>query len=265
MRLLVILALLGSLPFASVAQQSYRWVDKDGKVHYTQTPPPPGAAKNVAKKSFSAGAEPTRALPYATQVAMKNAPVTLYTAPDCGTACSEGRKYLNERGVPHKEVSVTDAKGVEELTRASGKGSVPVLLVGRDAQSGFETTAWKAALDAAGYPASAPPLQQRPAAAKPKPAPEADAGEKLPVSLYTSAGCGVPCGNARELLASRGVQFQEVVVESPMSFDELNKISGGSTLPVLVVGKAVQRGFEESLYNSALDAAGYARRPQAKP
>jgi len=32
--------LLGALGFAASADQVYRWVDKDGHVHYSQTPPP---------------------------------------------------------------------------------------------------------------------------------------------------------------------------------------------------------------------------------
>ncbi len=38
------------LATATVAAQVYKWVDKDGKVQYTDTPPPPGATKTEAKK-----------------------------------------------------------------------------------------------------------------------------------------------------------------------------------------------------------------------
>lgn len=35
------------LAFAAAASaQLYRWVDRDGRVHYTATPPPPGATKS---------------------------------------------------------------------------------------------------------------------------------------------------------------------------------------------------------------------------
>lgn len=261
MRILMIFALCIASSLAG-AQQMYRWVDKDGKVHYTQTPPPPEAAKSVQRKSLGAGPAPAGALPYATQVAMKNSPVTLYTSSDCGAACEEGRKYLNQRGVPHKEIRVVDEKGIEELKRVSGKASVPTLFVGRDMQTGFETEAWKNALDAAGYPASAPAIAPL-AAVKPPPGPAASA-EKLPVSLYTSPDCGAPCSSAKELLNGRAIPFKEITVGDPASLEELNKLSGGTTVPVLIVGSAVQRGFEPSLYNSALDAAGYAPGPAAK-
>ncbi len=38
------------LATATVAAQVYKWVDKDGQVQFTDTPPPPGATKAEAKK-----------------------------------------------------------------------------------------------------------------------------------------------------------------------------------------------------------------------
>ena len=167
MRSLVLFALLALTALQASPQQLYRWLDQEGKVHYSQTPPPPEAAKNLQRRQYGGGgAAPSAGLPYATQVAMKNYPVTFYTSPDC-SACSEGRTYLNKRGVPHKEVSVSDAKGIEELKQIAGKAIVPALVVGRDVQAGFNVELWKSALDTAGYPASAPALSA-PAAAKPE-------------------------------------------------------------------------------------------------
>jgi hypothetical protein len=45
---LVILAVM--LAFAAAASaQMYRWVDKDGRVHYTATPPPPGVKSRTLR------------------------------------------------------------------------------------------------------------------------------------------------------------------------------------------------------------------------
>ena len=47
-----ILAAAAALLFATaVAAQAYRWVDKDGKVHYTQTPPPPSQATRYCART----------------------------------------------------------------------------------------------------------------------------------------------------------------------------------------------------------------------
>ena len=47
-QLFIALAIL--LATATVAAQVYKWVDKDGKVQYTDTPPPASATKAEAKK-----------------------------------------------------------------------------------------------------------------------------------------------------------------------------------------------------------------------
>ena len=47
-KLFIAMAIL--LATATVAAQVYKWVDKDGKVQYTDTPPPASATKTEAKK-----------------------------------------------------------------------------------------------------------------------------------------------------------------------------------------------------------------------
>jgi len=233
------------------AQQLYRWVDKDGGVHYTQQPPPVDA-KDVQRKNVSAGPAEYSGLPYAAQLAIRNYPVTLYSSPDCGQACKDARESLQKRGVPFNEVVVADEASLQELKRVSGKDQVPALRVGSQTTVGFQADAWKSALDIAGYPASIPAARpQAPAAPK----------ELPPVMLYTSEQCGGLCDEARRLLTARGVKFQETTVspDDPATIEELIRVSGGDTLPVLAVGSRIQRGFDSATYHNMLDAAGFAR------
>ncbi len=81
----------------------------------------------------------------------------------------------------------------------------------------------------------------------------------LPVKLYVNSQCGSLCQDARDLLKSRGVPFDEIAVEDAATFDELKKITGSDSVPVLVVGSVPQRGFDAARYNNILDQAGYAR------
>ncbi|HET9469596.1 MAG TPA: DUF4124 domain-containing protein, partial [Usitatibacter sp.] len=80
-------AVLAAALAAGLAAQAqtnvYRWTDKDGKVHFSDTPPPE-EAKSVSQKRMGGGYTEEAQLPYATQVAMKRNPVTLYTATGCG-------------------------------------------------------------------------------------------------------------------------------------------------------------------------------------
>jgi glutaredoxin len=183
--MLRILATAAALLFATaVAAQAYRWVDKDGKVHYTQTPPPPSQATNIQKRSAGGSVvESGSPLPYATQQAAKSHPVTLYTAEVCTDACRDARALLAQRGVPFREVAVADEKSREELKRVAGSDVVPVLVIGKQVTKGYLADTWHTALDSAGYPRSGPPL----AAKAQKPAPEAAAKSEAPAPAAAAA------------------------------------------------------------------------------
>jgi hypothetical protein len=96
------------------AQQMYRWVDKDGRIHYTQQPPP-ADAKNVQRRSGSSAAADTPDLPYATRLAAQKYPVTLFTSPDCGPSCKDARESLEARGIPFDDIVVIDDPSIEIL------------------------------------------------------------------------------------------------------------------------------------------------------
>jgi len=156
MRILFVAAAILSTVCTDAFGQAYRWVDQDGRVHYTQTPPPP-SAKGVQRKNFRSGPAGNVDLPYATQVAAKNFPVTLYTLPDCGAPCEQARALLVKRAVPFREVSVVTQKDADEVKRLSGKNDLPLLAVGSQLQTGFQQGLYNGLLDSAGYPSSVPP------------------------------------------------------------------------------------------------------------
>jgi glutaredoxin len=184
-------ALLAAVFAAPVAAQAYRWVDKDGKVHYSQTPPPPSQAVKLEKRSAGGSVVESTQLPYATQQAAKNHPVTIYTAAACADACKDARALLTQRGVPFREVAVTDEATRAELKKVSGGDQVPVMTIGSQVTKGYLAEMWHTALDSAGYPRSGPPLPakaQKPeaqatakaAAAAAEQAPQQPAGRYAP-------------------------------------------------------------------------------------
>lgn len=169
MRSVLLAALLG-MAFSAQAQL-YRWTDAQGRVHVTDTPPPP-SAKNVRSRPANVAPASGAGEPYALQLAVKNHPVKLYTAPDCAP-CGIARALLNARGVPFSEVSVIDERQAEELKKVAGSVSVPVILVGSSVQKGFEEGRYHALLDAAGYPRTGILPARRQAEPKPAPPPAA--------------------------------------------------------------------------------------------
>jgi glutaredoxin len=85
-----------------------------------------------------------------------------------------------------------------------------------------------------------------------------------PVTLYTTTGCEA-CGEARGLLNRRGIPFREVSVASEAQLAELKKAVGSNSVPAMLVGASVLKGFEEGQYNAALDSAGYPRAGILRP
>ena len=54
----------------------------------------------------------------------------IYTTPGC-PFCAMSRGHLRGRGVPFKEVQVTDRKRLTELVAASGQTGAPVIKIGK--------------------------------------------------------------------------------------------------------------------------------------
>jgi Domain of unknown function (DUF4124)/Glutaredoxin len=162
------------------AQQKelYRYTDADGKVVYSDRPPP-ASAKNVQPKRVGANVIDTSELPYAAQMASERYPVTLYTF-DCGEPCRGAEALLNKRGVPFRTVNVSDPAGATRLMALTGANLAPVLQVGEKLVSkGLNEDRWQTMLDEAGYPRT-PPLRTLPPGTGNEPAPVAKASSTVP-------------------------------------------------------------------------------------
>jgi glutaredoxin len=157
-----LVALALAAPLATAQTSVYRWVDKDGKVHFSDQPPPQDV-KNVQQKRVGGGYQDDSNLSYATQMAMKKSPVTLWGAPSCGEPCVKGRELLAKRGIPFSERDAqNNAADAEALQKLVGSMDVPVLTLGDNKVRGFEEGTWNSALDAAGYPRTVLPGQRPP-------------------------------------------------------------------------------------------------------
>ena len=168
--LLVLVVVAGSLASPLLqAQQVYRIIGPDGKVTFSDRPPPSSVSNakvSEANASAAVGA-PSAGLPYELrQVALKY-PVVLYTADNCAP-CSAGRSMLTSRGIPFSEKTVTTAEDSAALQRLSGEASLPFLTIGSQQLKGFSGAEWTQFLNAAGYPKlSALPASYRPSAPAP--------------------------------------------------------------------------------------------------
>ncbi len=135
------------------AAELYRSIDKDGKVHYSDSP----LLDSDDVQQLKLGNEPTpdENLPYETRRAMQNFPVTLYTFPDCGSACQQARELLNKRGIPFTEKSLVTQEEIDAFRKDSGDSKLPSATIGKTWVKGFLADQWTKELDFAGYPAIA--------------------------------------------------------------------------------------------------------------
>ena len=159
-----------SLVAGANAQQVYRIVGPDGKVSFSDQPPPvtsnARATTSAGSRGASSGAAGS-ALPYELRQIANKYPVTLYTSENCGP-CTSARSLLTGRGIPFTEKTILTPEDSKALQRLSGETSLPFATIGGQQLNGFSDAEWTQFLNAAGYPAaSVLPANYRQAAATP--------------------------------------------------------------------------------------------------
>ncbi|HEY2627991.1 MAG TPA: glutaredoxin family protein [Usitatibacter sp.] len=145
-------AILAAGLVASAQAQTtvYKWTDKDGKVHFSDSLP--DSEVNASQKQMGGGGPENANLPYATQMAAQRNPVTLYASARCAESCTNARNLLESRGIPYTERDPqTNSADGEALRKLVGDLYVPVLVVGTSPTKGYQEDQWNAALDSAGY------------------------------------------------------------------------------------------------------------------
>jgi len=90
-----------------------------------------------------------------------------------------------------------------------------------------------------------------------------EAAEKFPVVLYSTPDCN-SCNSARSYMQSRGIPFQDKNVQGNGELQqELKKKSGSVSVPTILIGNKVMRGYVQSILEGELDAAGYPKEGSA--
>jgi len=158
------IASLAALFVALPSHALYKVVGPDGKVTYTDVPPPADGSR-VTPLGANNTAPPQVSLPLELRQAVSRYPVTLYTAVNC-QPCETARRVLRERGVPFDERTITSSDDISAYTRVAGGSDLPGLTIGAQSLRGLEQERWGTYLDAAGYPrrSQLPPNYQYPTA-----------------------------------------------------------------------------------------------------
>jgi glutaredoxin len=155
-RLAALAALVGCASLWGTASQAqvFRVIGPDGKVTFTDRPPPDAKATPASTVTMTGGGgSPMASLPAEVRTAASRFPVTVYTTADCAP-CLTARNFLASRGVPYSEKTVTTKDDVQALTSLAGEARLPFATIGGQHVRGFSEVEWSQYLDAAGYPKS---------------------------------------------------------------------------------------------------------------
>ena len=169
----IFVALGAFVAFAVVAsaQGLYKWIDKDGRVTYSDVPAPKDARK-VETKRLGNNVIEADTMPFELKKVVAANPITLY-GNDCDP-CVAARAFLNKRGVPFSDKNIDrDPDARKMLAETIKSQTVPTLTIGATSKKGFEEGDWNAAITEAGYPKDIPKSVLRNAQPKPEPVKEA--------------------------------------------------------------------------------------------
>ncbi|MEL0587159.1 MAG: glutaredoxin domain-containing protein [Candidatus Thiodiazotropha sp. (ex. Lucinoma kazani)] len=123
----------------SVADDIYRWRDKNGKVHFGDRPPASIESESVTVKPNVYHSPNIEKM---SQGALSNERVVMYSAKWCGY-CKKARRYFKSNRISFVEYDVeSSAKGNRDYKKL-GAGGVPIILVGKHRLNGFSEASFR--------------------------------------------------------------------------------------------------------------------------
>lgn len=149
-------ALLGVAVFltatGALSGEIYKWIDEDGRIHYSDTAPTDKSAKNIEPLEPESKINTVKSVDVTAseflqsaararqerekQKAAKNRHVVMYSTTWCGV-CKSARKYFQANDIPFSEYDVeTTERGRTDFARLQGRG-VPIILIGDKRMDGF--------------------------------------------------------------------------------------------------------------------------------
>ena len=145
-RIIAVCALLACIPAS--AQQIHRWVDADGRVQYSDKPPPGVKSRPVESRINSYTGAPQVS---GTAAAGATRPeIKMYATDWCGY-CRKARDYFARNRIRYTELDVEKSPAARDEYQRMGARGVPVILVGTQRMNGYSEQRLAQMLKAAGY------------------------------------------------------------------------------------------------------------------
>lgn len=122
--------LLSMLLAPPVLADVYKWTDAQGRIQYSDTPPPAAKASQLKLQTYTGPAQVSKAIG-------ADSGVTLYTTEWCGV-CKRAKAFMKQNGVPFREWDVEKTEYGAIKFRQLGGSGVPLITVGSEKMMGFD-------------------------------------------------------------------------------------------------------------------------------
>jgi len=135
---IIILTLLSALSTAEI----YKWIDKDGKVHYSDSKK---RAANSDVETIGVKVNTYTNVTYTmpkTKSKEKNSKVVMYSAPWCGY-CKKAKRYFIANQIPFTEYDIDNDPRAKQRHKNMGATGVPVILYKGKRMNGFSEAGFK--------------------------------------------------------------------------------------------------------------------------
>lgn len=125
-QLILFACLLASPVHAGV----YKWTDAQGRIQYSDTPPPAAKTTQLKLQTYTGPAQVSQAIG-------ADSGVTIYTTEWCGV-CKRAKAFFKQNGVPFREWDVEKTEYGATKFRQFGGNGVPLITVGTEKMMGFD-------------------------------------------------------------------------------------------------------------------------------
>ena len=125
------MVLLSALLASPASAGVYKWTDAQGRIQYSDTPPPSAKAAQLKLQTYTGVAQVSK-------VVGADSGVTLYTTEWCGV-CKRAKAFMKQNGVPFREWDVEKTEYGAIKFRQLGGSGVPLITVGSEKMLGFDS------------------------------------------------------------------------------------------------------------------------------